>query len=269
MKMFRQGDATDIAGILAFAGKEPELNLFLIGDLEFYGLDNDFIDVWIEETSEGKLKTVLLRYHRNFLLHSETNDYDRASVWKIVQAHDGTFLNCSGACFSYLKEELPANAEIRPMKMAKMRQLIAPEFRLMPVRIAAPDDAERIVRSMFQIEEFRSMLTDSLEARIRLSKAKMTDGFSTHFIIEADGVVIANANTIAVSRKAAMIGGVFTLPAYRGKGLATSVVAMLCQNLLERDIAPVLFFENPKAATIYHKLGFVDFAEWIIVCLQN
>lgn len=266
--MFVKAENHDLERVFALAGKEPELNLFMIGDLEFYGLENDFIDVWIEVAPDRTLKTVLLRYHRNFLLLSETNDYDRAEVWNIVRAHDGTFLNCSGTCFTHLRESIPADAEIRPMNMARMRRLIEPQFPLLPARIATPADAEGINRSMFQIEEFRSMITDTLEERIRLSKAKITDGFSTHFIIEEDGVVIANANTIVISRHAAMIGGVFTLPAYRKTGLATSVVSRLCWHLLERDVVPVLFFENPEAATIYHKLGFVDFAEWIVICLQ-
>jgi len=266
--MFLQAKKEDLARIFAFAGKEPEINLFMIGDLEFYGMDNDFIDVWIEDDAAGTLKTVLLRYHRNFLLHSETNDYDRAAVLSIVHSHDGAFLNCSGGCFAYLREAIPAGALIRPMTMARMKRLIEPEFDTLPARIAVPADAVGICRSIFEIEEFRSLIVETLEERIQRSKEKIADGFSTHFLIEEDGVVIANANTIAVSRRAAMIGGVFTLPGYRGKGLATSVVSRLCRHLLERDVVPVLFFENPAAATIYHKLGFVDFAEWIVVCLK-
>ena len=266
--MFQKATNDDLARIFACAGKEPELNLFMIGDLEFYGMDNDFIDVWIDSSNAGELKTVLLRYHRNFLLHSDTNDYDRAAVLTIVRSHDGAFLNCSGACFAYLREAIPAGATIRPMTMARMNRLIEPDFVTVPARRAVPADAEAICRSIFDIEEFRSLIVETLEERIRRSKEKIADGFSTHFLIEEDGVVIANANTIAVSRKAAMIGGVFTLPSYRGKGLATSVVSRLCRHLLDRDVVPVLFFENPAAATIYHKLGFVDFAEWVVVCLQ-
>ncbi len=266
--MFQKATKDDLARIFACAGKEPELNLFMIGDLEFYGMDNDFIDVWTESTPAGTLKTILLRYHRNFLLHSETNDYDRVEVMSIVQSSHGAFLNCSGTCFAYLREAIPSGAMIRPMTMARMRRLIEPDFPLVAARRAVPADAEGICLSIFEIEEFRSLIVETLEERVKRSMEKIVDGFSTHFLIEEDGIVVANANTTAISRKAAMIGGVFTLPAYRGKGLATSVVSALCRYLLERDVIPVLFFENPAAATIYHKLGFVDFAEWVVVCLQ-
>jgi len=267
--MFQKATKDDLARIFACAGKEPELNLFMIGDLEFYGMDNDFIDVWIETSKEGTLKTILLRYHRNFLLHSETNDYDRAAVLSIAQTHNGAFLNCSGDCFAYLREAIPATATIRPMTMARMNRLIEPDFVTVTARRAVPADAEAICRSIFAIAEFKSLIVETLEERIERSKEKIADGFSTHFVVEDDGAVIANANTIAISRKAAMIGGVFTLPAYRGKGMATSVVSTLCRHLLEGNIVPVLFFENPAAATIYHKLGFVDFAEWVVVRLAS
>ncbi len=263
--MFRKAENVDLPGILTFAGKEPELNLFVVGDLEFYGLDHDFIDVWINADFQTMPKTILLRYYRNYHLYSETNDYDREEALALIHSYDGAFLNCSARCFDYLRAFIPPGCEIRPMKMARMRQLIEPPFPLIPARMGDPADAESILRSMFQIKEFHSLISKRIEDRIPLLKEKMAEGFSTHFIVVKDGVVIANANTSAISHNAAMIAGVFTLPEYRERGLATSVVARLCRYLLDCGVVPVLFFENPKAATIYHRLGFFDFANLMIV----
>ncbi|CCP24134.1 GNAT family N-acetyltransferase [Mycoplasmopsis cynos] len=61
-----------------------------------------------------------------------------------------------------------------------------------------------------------------------------------------------------------MIGGVFTLNEHRGKGYANDCVLSLCLKLLNQNITPVLFFDNPIAGKMYYKIGFKDYSELFV-----
>ena len=47
--------------VLSYVGKQPSINLFFIGDIEQFGFDKDFQDVWGKFDDRGNLKGVLLR----------------------------------------------------------------------------------------------------------------------------------------------------------------------------------------------------------------
>ncbi|HOW37784.1 MAG TPA: GNAT family N-acetyltransferase [Bacillota bacterium] len=262
--MFRKAHPDECPKILAFARQEPVMNLFLIGDLEFYGMDPEFIEVWTESDSDDTYQTILLRYHRNFLLYSCTQDYDPREVIRLVTENGGVGFSCSARDFEPIRRQLPDGWIIHPMTMARMERLILSDRPLPQARLATPEDADDIARSLTSIVEFQVLMSETPEERAATLRRKMIEGFSTNYIIRRDGKVVANANTSAISRQAAMIGGVFTLPAYRNQGLATSVVSALCQRLLTEGRTPVLFFENPNAASIYHHLGFADLGDWIV-----
>jgi uncharacterized protein len=173
-------------------------------------------------------------------------------------------VSCCERCYEYIKAELSFGFSLRSLVFASMKKLNKPSFDLVPARIAKVEDGRKIAESMFKIDEFRDFITMDVHERARQNEKKIKDGFGVHFVIEEDGIIIANANTAAICSKSAMIGGVFTLPEYRNRGLATSIVYSLCEYLLKRNIYPSLFFENPSAATIYHRLGFEDIDQWII-----
>jgi predicted GNAT family acetyltransferase len=61
------------------------------------------------------------------------------------------------------------------------------------------------------------------------------------------------------------IGGIYTLPSHRGKGLGRHIVTALCRTILEQGNLPILAVlkENQSAVSLYEKMGFeksVDFS---------
>jgi len=260
--MFRLAIASDQDQLLEFLKQDPEINLFMIADLEFYGMNNDFIKVWIDDLRI--IKTVVLTYHKNMLLYSISNDYDKNELAALIHHVKPEFFSCSGKCFSYINSMILKEFTLRKHILAKMDHLIKPLFALTTARIATVEDGKGVSESIFQVSEFRDYLSTSLDERIKMNERKIKEGFAIHFVIEEDGVIVANANTSAICSVAAMIGGVFSLTSARNKGYATSVVYQLCEYLLSKKITPLLFFENPKAASIYHRLGFEDINEWLV-----
>lgn len=260
--MLTQATLSEQDAILAFLKKDPEINLFMIADLEFYGMEKAFIKVWHD--GMNPLKTILLKYHHNMILYSTGNDYDKQDLEKIIDNEKVVFFSCGERSFDYLHDLLETKFHVWKHTLARMRHLIPQEFPLMNAKKALPEDAEGIAKSMLLISEFKDFMIGTLEERSQSAKEKIQNGFCVHFIIKENNIVIANANTSALCSVAAMIGGVYTLSEYRNKGYGTSVVYHLCRYLLQKKIIPMLFFENPKASSIYHALGFEDIGFWMV-----
>ncbi|KZO96417.1 hypothetical protein CALVIDRAFT_563905 [Calocera viscosa TUFC12733] len=71
---------------------------------------------------------------------------------------------------------------------------------------------------------------------------------------------------VAVTRDTdniAAISKVFTSPEWRGKGFARSIVAIVCREVLKHKSRVVLYVahDNPAAATVYGRVGFVGVGE--------
>lgn len=67
------------------------------------------------------------------------------------------------------------------------------------------------------------------------------------------------------SSDAGLIGGVYTLPAARGKGYAAACTAALSIDLQQDGKVPVLFYENPVAGRVYRRLGFTEAGRWAVL----
>ncbi|HEX9057615.1 MAG TPA: GNAT family N-acetyltransferase, partial [Ktedonobacterales bacterium] len=86
-----------------------------------------------------------------------------------------------------------------------------------------------------------------------------------------EGEAVAAASTSAEARTAAMIGGVWTAPQWRGQGFSTAVVATLSHELLREGRRPYLFYrvDNVPAARVYTKIGFREIGGWMVVYLDR
>lgn len=253
--------------LLAFLYREPEINLFIIGDIEFYGLSTEFQTVYVE--GDGDFETVVLRHHANMMVFSTTNRYDPEEVLALAETHAINVLNAGARTYAGLAGALSRAFDVKKMTIARM----ASPDRLDPpdpeVRRAVEDDVPAIVDALYGITEFFSIVTESREERLVGMARKLREGFSLHYLLERDGRVIAHASSTAHSRTAAMIVAVFTRKECRREGCASRVVSGLCRHLLATGRKPVLFFDNPAAATIYHRLGFEDLDVWMMAVRRN
>ena len=128
--------------------------------------------------------------------------------------------------------------------------------------MAEPKHAKAIAEAIIQISEFAEMT--SLEERTERTTERLSSGKGRAAIIIDGDKVIAHANTAVETDHAVMVGAVLTLPAYRNQGLASQVVSTLTKRCLNDGKIPCLFYDNPKAGSIYHRLGYVTFETWMM-----
>ena len=58
-----------------YVSHEERINLFIIGDVENYGFETDFQDVWFQ-MNDDKIVAVMLRYYKSLIIYSYENDYN-------------------------------------------------------------------------------------------------------------------------------------------------------------------------------------------------
>lgn len=137
-----------------------------------------------------------------------------------------------------------------------------------PPRLATVGDIERLID--FYITGFYSLahLPSRAAWRARLDEQI---AFRTMYLVEdAGGRVISAAQSSAEGGGAAMLGGVATRSEYRGRGLSTRCVGVLCEHLFAHGCVTISLFYlegNEPAARVYTRLGFKDAGRWLLVPL--
>lgn len=69
--MIRKLTKKDHEQVFSFLKEEVALNLFIIGDIEAFGYETDFQELWGAFEESGTLKSILLRFHDAFIPYSK------------------------------------------------------------------------------------------------------------------------------------------------------------------------------------------------------
>ncbi|MFY4774164.1 GNAT family N-acetyltransferase [Metabacillus sp. RGM 3146] len=120
---------------------------------------------------------------------------------------------------------------------------------------------ERILELTGAIPEFSS--NESPESKRR----NMEKGTARTYFIEEDRRLVSSASTAAENTLSAMVVGVCTLEDYKQKGYATKCMQKLCTDVLSEGKELCLFYDNPKAESIYKRLGFENIGRWTMYSL--
>ncbi|WP_328585888.1 hypothetical protein [Rossellomorea aquimaris] len=75
--------------------KEPAENLFIIGDIEAFGYEQDFQKIWGDFDEDGNLRGILLKYRENFIPYSP-GEFDAEGFAAIINSCDDFFQSCPG-----------------------------------------------------------------------------------------------------------------------------------------------------------------------------
>jgi aminoglycoside 3-N-acetyltransferase len=263
-----QQDEQDREMILAYLRSEPEYNLFLIGDIENFGMATDFQDV-MAFRKDGRTNSVLLRYHHGFIPYSQDKDFALPPLLAALDTPNLRFLSGKRTVMDRLKPYFPDYCwrTTYLMRLGKEGLAEAADMRPEPaglvMRTATVEDIPQLVDFLTSIAEFARQGTR--EERIGQLEKGISIDRSHYYLYWHDGQVIASAGTAAENSLSAMVIAVATAPQWRGIGLASRLVDALSRDLLaERMQYLCLFYDNPAAGRIYRRLGFIDVGEWVM-----
>jgi uncharacterized protein len=256
--MIRKLTQRDNQGVMDFLSEEPAINLFIIGDIEAFGYDTDFQELWGEFSEDDKLKAVLLRYHNSFIPYAK-GEFDVKGFAGIIKllSIEPVLSGKSVIVEQFEKVEGILLGKKQETHFAECRTASKLGTTLLSVKKASIADVDRIMNLRETIDEFvvnqngRDMLKQAIET-----------GTGRTYFLENNGTLTACASTAAENSLSAMIVGVCTHKGFRQKGLATAVMQKLFRDVLDEGRTLCLFYDNPSAGRIYKRLGFEDIGKW-------
>lgn len=250
----------DESELLAALRRDRHNNLFLIGNLHSMGWAEPGLEYFGQYDGE-RLAGVLMRLRTNWTLY-DAGGADFAAMATVVDEHPAGAKVITGERIRVARLwESIRRYEIRedhPSYYCALRAL-ADLPGVGHARRAVESDVAGLVALYAEADE---MARDEASIRRSLAQARI-------FVAESSGRIVAAAATTTEAPDMAMIGGVFTMPVLRNQGYATACMTALCRELLGEGIEPCLFYDNPRAGSIYRRLGFQDISMWRMMRLRE
>ncbi len=259
--MIRRLTSKDKDMILEHLYEEPELNLYLIGDIQNHGFDEEHIEFW-GEFRDGKPFAVLSRNMSNLTYYAPTSDFNEAWI-EVFNTFDFLFISCKESLMAPIKKHYPA---MREDKMDYMKSTTFKRDETIDysgIRILKDEqDAEKVYNLIETIPELYTVHRKDKEEAIQYFIRNSGENGTTVFI-EADGIAVANASAVYETRKSAMIVAVATHADYRKQGYGKKVMHYLMDLYVNhKGKTLMLYYDDPRAEALYKNLNFVDIERW-------
>lgn len=245
---------------MEYLSAEPAVNLFLLGDIELFGFDKDFQEVWGSFDEQGVMDGVLLRYNDNFIPYFKEDDFDDEEFRQIIQKYDGnTMISGAERIIKNFADLLP-DSKYKSMYFCELTDGTKLKETDEDIKIATKQDAGRIEELMASIEEFeRPSTKKEIEDRIENKSGRI------YFIEDGDGKMLSVAQTTAENSQSAMVVGVATAKGYRNRGFMSACLSKLCRDVLSEGKTLCLFYDNPRAGSVYLGMGFETIDNWVMI----
>jgi len=264
----RRLEEADRGWLMDYVAAEPDVNLFLIGDVEGYGFDRPFQDVYACERN-GRVDSVLLRYNESYIAYSRYADFDPQPLLRTIGKYPSRMLSGKKEVLERLRPFLP-ELRFRDTHLSRLetvRDAGGPPVSDEVVRAVA-SDAEELVDLYCGIDEFETK--HRRDSELVAMRRTIADQKGRYYYIRREGRIVSAAATVAENSASAMVVAVATDPGFRGQGLATRVVSELCRDVLAGGRSFLcLFYSNPVAGGIYRRLGFKETGLWTMASLRK
>lgn len=241
--------------LMKYLNIEPEFNLFIIGDIDRYGYNNYFFNVWADINNNEEIEGVLVKYFDFIIVYS----YSKFNVDEFIKLINRIeYCEISGK--SEIIEQLLNRIKLRKIRTVNFYKLdkeidYKNVLSKMKVKRIRNSKIKKIVRLYELIDEFENTTTDSIKNGLKTGRG---------YYIEVNRQIVAMAKSTSENKTHAMIVGVGTHPRYRNQGLGTKCIVKICNELLNENKIPCLFYDNEEAGKMYKKLGFEKIGFWTI-----
>ena len=262
--MIRKLTEDDRDAVLNFLYEEPEVNIYLIGDVKNIGFDQEEHPIY-GEFKDNDYYAVMSRNHSHITYYAQSKNFN--TEWlEIFKQFDYLFISGKDVLIKEIHKHLP---ELRPdclefMKSTEFKRDGSIDAKNIET-LKTKEDAKMVYRLLNQIDELDSVRKKTEEEFIEYLLENSDDNGTTVFIRENDEV-IASASAVFETRKSAMIVGVATHPKHRKKGLGLKILYYLVDLYVNRKNKTLcLYYDDPRAGHLYTKLGFIKVGDWIML----
>jgi len=268
---WRQAGRRDMPVILAFLLRDEALCVPFTSRLR---AGKRAFELYYETDDRGVIEDCVLFTTTGLLLPVLTSDPQRG-LPGLLGALNGVVHSIMGVgrCVARAEALLPVAPTTRieyflmSLQRSGRRAVLPPMDPRVRVRKAGPADAESLfpIQKDYELEEVVIDPNHFSDAQcLRLLQHTLKE--EVVYVVEMDGRPVAKAATNARGYGIDQIGGVYTVPSLRGKGLARLAVAALLAEIFEEKQAACLFVKkrNRPAIALYDRLGFEPVTDYVI-----
>lgn len=237
-------------------------NLYMLGNLEKYGFNAPFCQFWGDFVGAGDeagaLRGVLNRYMTGWSVFGVAGA-DWAGLAAVMDAHPvaGERLQDNpGGVESFLP--YLTRYEAQRVSEEELMELAAEDFR--PAPAVSGWNVRRA--DLADLDELAAFYADAGQMTRSRAGVEQPLRHTRVWVGTGEAGICTAALTNAEAGGLAMIGGVYTEPTQRGKGLGQAVCSALCAELIGEGVTPILYWDMPAAGAIYRKLGFRKVGVW-------
>jgi uncharacterized protein len=257
--MIRRLEESDREMTLAFLSREPGFNIFIIGDIGHHGMEQDFQRLY-GAFDEGEIQSVFLRYREHAVFYAPDDRFDEGYLDVFEQ---DPFEHISGktSVMDTITGHLDGFKVTKTSFLELDRSCMPSEIAHVPFRIASDRETFKGVHDLLVTIDSFDMKSVPEERFVKEQMASRIMGMT--LVLEEDGKVVSTARTTAETPTHAMVVAVATRKGYRNKGYAGALVGALAHAYVhDKGKSLCLFYDNPGAGSIYHRLGFRHVGEW-------
>lgn len=239
--------------VIQYLKGDEEYNIFVIDDIQRYGYENYFFNVWADLSKRGNIEGILIKNFEYLTFYSR-DKFDEVEFSKFINTLKFSEINGKLECLEKLEQNLKIKKK-RVVRFCKLDKLSSEinyntKFNIKKIRFG---NINKVVRLYESINEFENTTVENIKNGLKSGRG---------YCIEEDRQVIAMAKSISEGYDHAMIVGVGTHPDYRNKGYATQCIIKICNELLNEGKIPYLFYDNLEAGKLYEKIGFKYIGKW-------
>lgn len=260
--MIRKLIEDDRNEVLKYLYQSPSLNIFIIGDIEYFGFDKDFQTIYGQFDDEKNYLSVLLFYRENVVFYSHIDRFDNDWL-EILNKHEFQYFSGRKTIIDLIFPYL-SDFEYKEMYFAEAKELEneIENSCLDIIEMKSKEDAELIYDLLTTITEFGV----SKQSKDHYVEGKMKSlNMGVTYFVKENNIAISTVATTAETTKNAMIIGVATNTSARQRGLASIQMSYLMKKYFNKNKYLCLFYDNPKAGAIYKRLGFKDTEKWVML----
>lgn len=237
-----------------FLKNDMVYNTFILADIEVYGFNQSFQDVYMKTDQFGKCESVYLRFHNNLILAGGNLDLSfiknilKKDI-RIIMGKDDLIKQVGEICntsYTYLTKymySLYENKKLFPMNNK--------------IEIAKLSDIDEVYNFLQTIEGFENMYKSK-----DMILNRINSGEGSHIFLKKDGKIVSHANSAAKSEFTAMIGGIATHKDYRGKNLAKEIVSFISKKIILQGLVPCTFSDRNASQSFLSEIGFKEIGKW-------
>lgn len=247
--MMNRAVHSDKADIVRLLTKKILNNVYMYIDIVTYGLDNDFIKVWIRR-EDGAIRQIILKYYNSFQIYADEEDY--TGTLELILEHRPAMISGEAHTIERLYREV---SELYTEKYGVVltQPYVESSARAPKPELAVREDMEEIALLVCTDEGIGGHY-DFNELKDQFTR-RYDDQTGRNWVIRENRRIVAHYATYAEAPGIAVMGGLIVSPKYRGRGYARSLHSFLANTLIKENKKPVLFCHDTDVLGMYLKLG--------------